>query len=457
MLGVQRHLLGILKAKGPEEATTYASDLTGLSNGKSQTTGQLALPCLTDEDDPAAFISLGGGDSQLTFQDLKAALQDRTVLAEESCRVRFRVRQGGGQGPRELAQELLQEASGWLKPHSRSGWEVTQCVVVEQFAALLPEHVAVWVRAARPVGLDEAVKAAETRFLLSADSAQWKEARRETPGGDADETAHSAPERNCATAPQRIPDESDSPTKLQSNTMKIEAMETFTVYEQPEINGEESKPRGAVQRTLQSSSTVDDLLPSPPVLSGRSLPLPSCPQTEDSQHSHGVRNPGSDTSGEGDESELSLGDPGCNTLQYPDNTLSGHWGQQSPEQNHSGGAAAQEGEEGEGGYVCGKCGKTFLFFKSLHRHQRVHSNQGPFLCSDCGFPCRTTTGLKRHRVVHSGNKLFPCPDCEESFTYAARLVHHRTAHAALRPHRCSVCQKSFRLKKVLKKHEQIHR
>ncbi|KAJ8369060.1 hypothetical protein SKAU_G00090880 [Synaphobranchus kaupii] len=468
MLGVQRHLLNILKSKGPEEATAYASYLTGLSNGKSQATAQLALPSLTDEDDPAVFLSLferaalsaqlpelqwvsalaslvtgdalaafdnarGGGDGHLTFQDLKATLLDRTRLAEESCRVRFRLQQGGGgQGPRVLAQELLQEATGWLRPHSRSGWEVMQCVVTEQFNALLPEPVAVWVRAARPVSLDEAVKVAETQFLLSADSAQWKEASCEM----ASKMLHSAPERNCPPSPQRIPDGRDSPTKLQSNTMKFEATETFTVNEQPEINEEGSEPQGTVQRIVQH-------------------PLPSSPLREDLQRSHSTRNLGSDTSGEGDKSE-SLGNPGCNTLQYPVKTLSGHWGQQSPEQGPSG-----AGEEGEGGYVCGyvcgKCGKSFLFFKSLHRHQRVHSNQGPFLCSECGFSCRTTTGLKRHRVVHSGNKLFPCSDCNESFTYAERLVHHRTAHAALRPHHCSVCQKSFRLKKVLKRHEQTHR
>ncbi|KAJ8256550.1 hypothetical protein COCON_G00187020 [Conger conger] len=480
MLGVQRHLLSILKAKGPEEATTYASYLTGLSNGKSQATAQLALPCLTDEDDPAVFISLferaavsaklpevqwvsalaslltgetlgyigrGGGDGHHTFQDLKAALLDMGPLAEEGCRVRFRMHQGDGQGPRALAQDLLQQATGWLKPHSRSGWEVTQCVVMEQFTALLPEPVAILVRAARPIGLDEAVQVAEAHFLRSA---QWNEASCEMPATDVSEMLYSSPERNRPTSPQRIPDQPSSPTQLQSNIMRIEAMETFTVIEQPEISAEGSKPHGTVPDIVQASPSTEPL-PLSPFLSLRP-PLPPCQLREDSQHSHSIRNPGSDTSAEGDESELSLGDPGCNILQYPVSTLSGQWGQQRPEQNPSGAA-----EEGKGGYVCGKCGKSFLFFKSLHQHQRVHSAQGPFLCSDCGFPCRTATGLKRHRVVHSDNKLFPCPDCSESFTYAERLVHHRTAHAALRLHHCSVCQKSFRLKKVLKKHEQIHR
>lgn len=240
MLGVQRHLLGVLKAKGPEEATTYANYLTGLSSGKSQATGQLALPCLTDEDDPAAFISLferaalsaqlpemqwvsalaslltgdtlaacyvARGDNQLTFQDLKAALLDGTLLAEESCRIRFRMLQDDGRGPRALAQELLQLATGWLKPHSRSGWDVTQRVVMEQFTALLPEPVAILVRAARPNSLDEVVKVAEAHFRLPADPAQWKEARCVMPGAVASEMLHSGPERNRPTSPQWYVDE----------------------------------------------------------------------------------------------------------------------------------------------------------------------------------------------------------------------------------------------------------
>ncbi|KAJ8403753.1 hypothetical protein AAFF_G00346210 [Aldrovandia affinis] len=471
MMGVQRHLLNILKSKGPEEAAAYASYLTGLSDCDSQTTTQLALPNLTDEDDPAAFLSLferaalsvhlpeqqwapalaslltgdalAGceearciGDGHLTFEDLKAVVLNRTRLAEESCRVRFRSQQGCGQvhGVRTLAQELFQEASGWLKPHSRSGWEVMTCVVMEQFIALLPEFTSIWVQAVRPADLDEAVKLAETHLLLSVDTSVGKVGG-ETSDVVTSEMVHSSTEINCPPLPQRIPSERASLTMPQASPMKTDDVESFTLCGEPKTEGLSTPDTVHV---VQSPTAVDGLLHTSPFLSHHSHILSSSPVSEELQPRHGGHNAGSDTSS---ESKLSHGEPGGNT--------SDQWEQQSPELGHL-------GEEGKGGYVCGKCGKSFLSFQSLHKHQRIHSNHRPFLCADCGFASRTSTGLKRHLVVHSGNRLFPCPDCSESFTYAKRLIHHRTVHANLRPHHCPMCQKSFCLKKALKKHERTH-
>ncbi|KAG7470799.1 hypothetical protein MATL_G00117660 [Megalops atlanticus] len=489
MLTIQRHLLKTLKAKGPVEAAAYTNYLIGLSDrvGEASTsTTQLALPSLTDEDDPEAFLRLferaalsahlpkpqwgstlasllagdakltcddvrGGADGPPSFQALKGALLGRAPVAEENCRVRFRSQQHRvpGLSPRAAAWELQQEAIGWLKPHSRSGWEVMQCVVMEQLTSLLPEVTADWIRARRPSNLEEAVKLAETHLSLSADPCKAKGSS-ETPHITS-ETARASPEGNCPSLPQRMPSEVVSPTKPQENSLKSDA-ESSALKRQPEVQLLKAKEtsevqteawntQGTTQLDVQSPSAVDkDLGTTPVTRHHRHFPLssstPVAEEPHDKQSCHSFESETMDT---GDEYQLSQSDSSCNT------TLD-QWGQQRPER----------GPGGEEGYICGKCGKSFVFFEQLHRHQRSHSDQLPFLCGECGHSCRTSAALKKHRAAHAATRLLPCPDCGESFTYAERLVHHRTVHAALRPHRCPVCQKSFRLKKVLKKHEQIH-
>ncbi|KAG7483971.1 hypothetical protein MATL_G00044040 [Megalops atlanticus] len=239
MLGLQRHLLETLTAQGQQQSAAFASLLTDLSakiDGASAST-RLFLPSLTDEDDTVTYLSLferaaltarlpkkqwasalasqltgeaevafravqTGGDVE--YQVLKAAVLDRGPLAEESSRTRFRsLSCSTGLGPRTLAQELEKAASGWLKPHKRSGAEILQCLVVEQFTAMLPDRTAEWVRAGRPADLDEAVKLAESHISLTGVTMDFgSQSERPVEGSEA-----SLSRKTCSAGPNGVTSE----------------------------------------------------------------------------------------------------------------------------------------------------------------------------------------------------------------------------------------------------------
>ncbi|KAJ8383669.1 hypothetical protein AAFF_G00216400 [Aldrovandia affinis] len=510
MLGLQKHLLATVTAQGRQQSAAFADLLAEVSAklDRAPAPVRLALPSLTDDDDAVTYLSLferAAATARLPERQWASALASRLTGEAEAARRAVGAggggpglpgAEGGGAGPRPagrgdvpgpvplawprrrgvgaglglrpraLARELQAAASGWLKPHRRSGAEVLQCVVVEQFTARLPELTAGWVRAGRPADLDQAVRLAESHISLSGageeeagggprgdrDEPSDREKRHcAAPGIGGSETGHTSACRHSAAVSHRKDVQVGSSEAASSRgEMDRESPAVRFTAADSRCDREEEQQQQLCVRTLKTESaaemkeeSADSCGPaahaySPCVQQGAPLfasershggPSPSSSLEEEELQGGGGWEASSERvggTGGGGAFPWPGGEPGCNAT-------SDHRGALQQQQQQQG--------SGPGGGA------------ALHLRRRIHSGEKPYACPVCAHAFRTSTALKRHRDVHTGAKLYQCPDCGKSFTYAERMLHHRTAHAALRPHRCAACGKSFRLKKQLRKHE----
>nr|XP_025036877.1 uncharacterized protein LOC112544605 [Pelodiscus sinensis] len=127
-------------ARWPEShwATILAPYLTGQA--------QLAYRSLSDRD-------------ALHYYKVKEAILDQMGITPETYRQKFRGEQySPGTRPRVVAQRLREAAWRWLDPEQRTGPQVAELVVLEQFINILPSGGARWVRRHHPSTLSEAIE-----------------------------------------------------------------------------------------------------------------------------------------------------------------------------------------------------------------------------------------------------------------------------------------------------------
>ncbi|XP_055612024.1 zinc finger protein 99-like [Uranotaenia lowii] len=104
-------------------------------------------------------------------------------------------------------------------------------------------------------------------------------------------------------------------------------------------------------------------------------------------------------------------------------------------------------------FQCLECGKKFLKYCHLNRHQatvhlksdKINEAKGGVQCIECGKKFRKNYNLNRHRqAVHMGIKPFACTECEMSFTDKRSLERHfGIVHVAKPRHECEFCGKKF--------------
>uniref|UniRef100_K7EYA7 Gypsy retrotransposon integrase-like protein 1 n=1 Tax=Pelodiscus sinensis TaxID=13735 RepID=K7EYA7_PELSI len=94
----------------------------------------------------------------LHYYKVKEAILDQVGITPETYRQRFRQeRYRPGDRPRAVAHRLKESGMRWLEPEPKTGMQVAEIVILEQFIQVLPGEGQRWVRRHRPSTLAEAV------------------------------------------------------------------------------------------------------------------------------------------------------------------------------------------------------------------------------------------------------------------------------------------------------------
>ncbi|XP_061107737.1 zinc finger protein 250-like [Conger conger] len=107
-------------------------------------------------------------------------------------------------------------------------------------------------------------------------------------------------------------------------------------------------------------------------------------------------------------------------------------------------------------YICGECGKSYLWLKSLKKHQKIHSGEAPFSCSICCKHFSSQQLFEGHQRVHTSLRPHRCASCPKTFSHLSNLKKHQLIHTGEKPHHCGLCGKRFRQIQHLKEHHKTH-
>ncbi|XP_064153893.1 zinc finger protein 45-like [Anguilla rostrata] len=107
-------------------------------------------------------------------------------------------------------------------------------------------------------------------------------------------------------------------------------------------------------------------------------------------------------------------------------------------------------------YICGECGKSYLWLKSLKKHQKIHSGEAPFSCSICCKHFSSQQLFEEHQRVHTSLRPHRCASCPKTFSHLSNLKKHQLIHTGEKPHHCGLCGKRFRQIQHLKEHHKTH-
>nr|XP_020634159.1 zinc finger protein 287-like isoform X1 [Pogona vitticeps]XP_020634160.1 zinc finger protein 287-like isoform X1 [Pogona vitticeps] len=99
--------------------------------------------------------------------------------------------------------------------------------------------------------------------------------------------------------------------------------------------------------------------------------------------------------------------------------------------------------------------KSFQYRPNLVLPQRTDTEK-PFKCVECGKSFSHNTYLARHLRIHTGEKPFKCLECGKSFRQRAHLDQHLRIHTGEKPFKCSECGKTFRRSANLSFHQRLH-
>ena len=110
-----------------------------------------------------------------------------------------------------------------------------------------------------------------------------------------------------------------------------------------------------------------------------------------------------------------------------------------------------------GGYMCDRCGKSFVYESELRSHlyashSRPRHMPSVHVCAWCSRQFASSSHLASHERTHTGDKPYTCDSCGKQFTQSGSLNVHRRTHTEPQPYPCHVCGQRFASRQYARKH-----
>ncbi|XP_060126904.1 zinc finger protein 850 [Zootoca vivipara] len=375
-------------------------------------------------------------------------------------------------GPRELCNRLWDLCHQWLKPGKHTKLQMLELVILEQFLAILPREMQVYVKEEGPTDCNHAVTLAED-FLQSQQEAE----EGVTDLSKAKKTPSQA--RRLPQARRIVKKEDWGGATLEDMTVSdsraegvpeeapvpevVSQEEVFTVVEAAETGammgskGEEGKPceelpGGGEDKDVEENGASEKEKET--VAAGNDQAQKN---EDESCQAEGPGRAGS--------SATSLEDCEGDGLQGLNLTVHerSHMGEKPFGCSKCGESFSRKSlllehrrsHPGDTRYGCSVCEKRFNKRARLIAHERSHTGDKPYQCSDCGKSFGQEASLATHQRTHTGEKPYECLECGKSYPWKTSLAVHQKIHAG-ETYTCPVCEKSFNQKSLLRIHKRIH-